>query len=621
MVLSLISFRREMVSLTGMSVTARQVVDALKQRYVADGATEANITSQDLIAFLKSAEARDASAEKDIFAVISDHHPEWIPGGNDLGVLRALQDCQKLIFSLVDIEPSAETEIRKGIPALAAELIDTPTLPLDHPTESILGILDQLVDATIGWSEDQGRAGEKLLGKVTEVIDQLGEGDIDAVRADLTAYIEKDLGRTQKLEDRLAASEAGKLRSKRGRAVAAEMLNTAMKGQQLTASIRELLKGPWFESVQLLAITQGVDSDEFIRASKLTETIIWTYQPIDAENQIKAEADRQKLYRIVEHLPGEIRDSLLALEHNTDDLEGALEDLEQEHIMMVSGQELEYEEFELIEIEGETVSQSASVSRILMRKVAGLEEGQWFTYSDNDRHIRIKLVLKLEDVKQMLFTNRNGMKALEKTYDELAYLMSSGVIKPLNHDAVFTTTFQNFYTGIVEDHERKLKQAQAEDQAEREREAARQKALEEAAALERTKQDEERERQRREKEERLERAREEATKSENQARLAEVSDAVQKLQIGAWLKLPAVDGTLEECKLAVRVASADKLIFVSRTGVKMGEYTGEQLTALLVAGEAEIADTGVEFEDTLAQVVSKLRQDRNKSYDDLTGSD
>ncbi|MBL6690454.1 MAG: DUF1631 family protein [Pseudomonadales bacterium] len=94
-----------------------------------------------------------------------------------------------------------------------------------------------------------------------------------------------------------------------------------------------------------------------------------------------------------------------------------------------------------------------------------------------------------------------------------------------------------------------------------------------------------------------------------------------KLNVGAWLRLPAADGELEECKLAVRVTAADKLIFVSRTGVKVGDYTSEQLITLLVAGEGEIDDAGVEFEDTLAQVVSKLRQDRDKSYDDLTGSE
>ena len=604
-----------------MSVTSRQVVDALKHRYTGDQATEASVTTNDLVSYLKSPEARQSAAGTDLLGLISQHNPEWIPGASELAVLRAVQDCLKLIFNLVDLESRAEAEIWRANPALAGTLIEHPTLPVDGSANTILQILDQLLDATIGWSDDQGRAGENLMNKVQEVVEQLGESDLGAVYEDLKAFVEKDQGRTHKLEERLAASEAGKLRSKRGRAVAAEMLNKAMKGNQLTANMVNFLKGPWFGSVQLLAITQGIDSDEFIRASKLTETIIWTYQPIDAENQIQAEADKQKLYRIIEHLPSEIRDLSLALEHNTDDLEAALEDIEQDHILMVSGQELEYVEFDLIEVEGETISQGASVSRILMRKVAGLEEGQWFTYSEGEKHIRIKLVLKLQDVKQMLFTNRNGMKALEKTYDEMAYLMSSSVLKPLNHDAVFSTTFSSFFTGIIEDHQRKLKQAEEADQAEREREAARKKALEEAAALERTRQDEERERQRQEKEERIERAREAASRSENQEKLAELSDAVRKLQIGAWLKLPAADGTLEECKLAVRVASADKFIFVSRTGVKMGEFTSEQLTALLVAGEGEIADTGVEFEDTLAQVVSKLRQDRNRSYDDLTGSE
>jgi hypothetical protein len=62
------------------------------------------------------------------------------------------------------------------------------------------------------------------------------------------------------------------------------------------------------------------------------------------------------------------------------------------------------------------------------------------------------------------------------------------------------------------------------------------------------------------------------------------------------------------------------MIFVSRTGVKLGEYNTEQLVQLLLVGDAEIQEAGVEFQDTLAQVVTKLRVDRDKSYDDLTGS-
>ncbi|MBT4160308.1 MAG: DUF1631 family protein, partial [Gammaproteobacteria bacterium] len=155
---------------------------------------------------------------------------------------------------------------------------------------------------------------------------------------------------------------------------------------------------------------------------------------------------------------------------------------------------------------------------------------------------------------------------------------------------------------------------------EAETEAAKEKALKEAAAIARAKEEADDKRKEEEKNERLQQAKAEANLEENQERVAELTEKVSKLAVGAWLKLPAADGSLEECKLAVKIAAADKLIFVSRTGVKIGEYTNEQLTTLLVAGQGEISDTGVEFEDTLAQVVTKLRADREKSYDDLTGS-
>ena len=61
------------------------------------------------------------------------------------------------------------------------------------------------------------------------------------------------------------------------------------------------------------------------------------------------------------------------------------------------------------------------------------------------------------------------------------------------------------------------------------------------------------------------------------------------------------------------------MIFVNHSGNKVAEYNTEQLVALLVSDQAKVSDAGVKYEDTLAKVVSKLRQDRNKSYDDLTG--
>ena len=68
--------------------------------------------------------------------------------------------------------------------------------------------------------------------------------------------------------------------------------------------------------------------------------------------------------------------------------------------------EYSYEDFELIETgEDDGVAPGPAVSRMLLKKVNNLKTGQWFTFQDEGTSVRIKLVLKLEDIKQLLFTN------------------------------------------------------------------------------------------------------------------------------------------------------------------------------------------------------------------------
>ena len=80
---------------------------------------------------------------------------------------------------------------------------------------NIFTVLDQLLDATIGWSSDQGRAGEKVLAQVTAAATALRAEPADyvALNTALNNYLDKERSRVQKLEERLAASESGKLLS------------------------------------------------------------------------------------------------------------------------------------------------------------------------------------------------------------------------------------------------------------------------------------------------------------------------------------------------------------------------------------------------------------------------
>ena len=214
------------------------------------------------------------------------------------------------------------------------------------------------------------------------------------------------------------------------------------------------------------------------------------------------------------------------------------------------------------------------------------------------------------------------MKALEKRFDEFAYFMSSGAVKPIPTAAVFSTTLKTYIDDAIGAYEATVR-AEAAAMAEREqasREASEAKARAEAAALAISEAESEARRQEDIRQLQLEKARLVAERTENAALVVEIREQVARLGIGAWLMLPGPDGKPTKGKLAVRISSADKLIFVSRSGSKVGEYVSEQLVQLLVAGDCSIVDAGVEFEDTLARVVTGLRIDRNRSYDDLTGS-
>mgnify|MGYP000211325120 FL=1 len=59
-------------------------------------------------------------------------------------------------------------------------------------------------------------------------------------------------------------------------------------------------------------------------------------------------------------------------------------------------------------------------------------------------------------------------------------------------------------------------------------------------------------------------------------------------------------------------------MFTNRKGLKVGQFTKGQLVHMLIAENSEILDTGAEFENVLSFIVSSLRDDKNKSFDELT---
>ncbi|MBA55746.1 MAG: thymidine phosphorylase [Pseudomonadales bacterium] len=82
----------------------------------------------------------------------------------------------------------------------------------------------------------------------------------------------------------------------------------------------------------------------------------------------------------------------------------------------------------------------------------------------------------------------------------------------------------------------------------------------------------------------------------------------KKLNVGAWLEFRGDAGNKTRCKLAAHIKSADKMIFVNRTGVKIDEKTTLGLAHALKKGEVLILEDSLLFDRALQNVIGNLRK-------------
>ncbi len=81
---------------------------------------------------------------------------------------------------------------------------------------------------------------------------------------------------------------------------------------------------------------------------------------------------------------------------------------------------------------------------------------------------------------------------------------------------------------------------------------------------------------------------------------------VEQLRAGSWIELK-VDGEFKRCKLAARIASTGKYIFVNRSGMKMAEMLTIDLCQAYQLGDMKILDDDALFDRALESVITNLR--------------
>lgn len=587
---------------------------SLQQRILRDFAPEgaepaATLATADAVAFLGHSTNTDTSplatirrraAEQDLTAQLSarDHAIlTW--------VCRAFSDWEER-FSL---EAPLRDRLHRLLPlAVAMALRDDSFLaPGNHPLHRLL---DALQAGAVGWQVRLDRAGQMLEQRVERAVEKAldwfsdDRTDIASITRELIAANERDAARAGRMVQRLAEMEAARLRKLSARRDAAMFINTSLVEFELPAAIGEFLKGPWYDSAQLVLVRHGENSREWEQMQRTTYHLIESVQGINADEA----AQREQLIR---HLPGELRRWLLSLEHDSEATDSAIGLVEYAHLRLQHGQQLPCMRVASLEIDDEPAVEKAVSDD-------DLRCGDWYCFEDQQGELRAQLVLQMEDGRHLLFANFVGLKALDLSHRSFTQRLEEGLARHLPNIATFSLSlasaagidsedrFRQFIDPGYRPPDEAAGTAPPEEPEElhwtlpAEAPAGAAKADDNAvpapvasAGMELILE--------------LDDVDSAGSAEEHSPAPAAIPDALEiDIPMGAWLGFH--DGeTPIMGKLAVYDPQRDNYIFVNRKGIARRELSGAEMLALMDRGLVDILETRSYFRDEVARARERDR--------------
>mgnify|MGYP003627441779 CR=1 FL=1 len=588
---------------------ANTLLTALRGYYAPGNPGSMSLDQDSLIQILQKLPSLSAQAHNDsIMSQLNQHHPGIALATNDHALIMFIDDVLSKILKQIDMEFRVEAMIRSLSPLVAVEALCSDIHTLLQPLK-IYELLDAVIRECVGWSEDLGVLGENYIERTEAALLPMIRGKITASEClkGLREELKSEHRRQRKLEENLTAAEHDKLIADSARLAAAAMLNQQMAGQPLPLFIIFMLQGAWFEFAQKTYTRYGAESDHWQQISDMTRLLVWSLQP-------QAEAARQQ--QLFFSLPKDVLAFAQSCDFDTTDVEQCLADVEAEYEAINENTPSPSCDFDPIDFAA-NVGLEGEITDHMRHEIESIESGSWYLYDDkqdsDEKIARIRLIINHPQSSRVVFTNQNRRKVMYMTYLEFASRLSSGTVKSLD----LVTPLQDIVSSRMDEIIETIKAQKAKELQELQAEQRKQISKEFLANQKTLISDEvQRLRQRAA----LKKKRARLLREKAEKKLLSANNAVDRLRPDAWVKLPLMEGTQTACKLVALVSAADKYIFANRAGIKVAEYTASQLSNMIVTENSEILDTGAEFESVLAQVVSGLREDKNKSYDQLTGS-
>lgn len=506
---------------------------------------------------------------------------------------------------------------RLHIPLTRLALLDASFL--DRPEHKGRQLIDILCQHGIGWHPGLGKAGQRFIDTVCDILLRLDREfdddpvSIDAIHDSLHEALEREQAQFRKLVERTIATETGLLKIRQAEQDAIELVNRLTAGKALPVTATRLLQRDWCHMLRQVALHQGSDSELWARLKKLTTHIVWTLLPsTDA-------AEQQKKFAIMAKLPEFIQAELSGLSLPGTDVAGMVQTLEGIHLRLLRQESQETLAVTPLSSTALETGVDVEISQNLIRHAQSIEVGQWLMMTPEDQPAqRMLLVQKNETANHYLFVNRAGIKVADMRVDQLAYQLVNGRLKALPQQDAFSLVCQRLRQDLL------LQYQEYQEQDEREREAQRLRQEEHARlraqAIEKARQEAEA-RERQEADAR-ERAAEEARRAEERRQAETLAreraelealekahrQAVDTMALGTWVQFFNDDGSVTECHLALKMRSTNKFVFVNRAGIKVAEKKGEELLALLKDGKFAIVSGDATSDSAIQRLIGSLKR-------------
>ena len=307
-------------------------------------------------------------------------------------------------------------------------------VPGRHPLHRLLDVVQ---DSAVGWQTSLGRAGEALANAVDTAVNDarawLSEPttDLEAICTTLATLAERDQTRAKRMSQRAVETESGREKSSAAKTGAASMINRCLEGQALPEAIGNFIKGDWYDSAQLVLLKFGADSEQWQQMRETTVTLVESVQAYDPED-----GDRRKqLFELATQLPKNMRRWLLSLQHDGDAVADSLGVVEFVHLRLLRQQELERQTIDPIPVAEDNPSAENEAATEL---IDSLRLGQWLRIEMGDKALRVQFALNNSAVRQLMFTNRSGVKSLVLGYAEFAELVAQQHVGHLASGAGFS---------------------------------------------------------------------------------------------------------------------------------------------------------------------------------------